>query len=311
MARQSNSEPPSDREILRKIEQQPKSSAKYKQLVREFGLRGGQERRELGERLNQLVKRGELVTVPGDRYAIPRKAGGRGAVVGRLSMHRDGYGFVTPEDGAPRGLAGDIFINPREIGDAMHGDRVLVDLTSVRPDGRGEGRILRVIGRAHETVVGVFHHGDRYNFVRPIDEKITLDIIIPRGQEKPAAEEHRGPRRKAEHRVIGDEARRKTQWDDLEGVVVDVEITDWPTTTQNPRGRVIEALGYENDFGVDVEIIIRKYHIPHRFPADVIEEAQAIEPVISHNEMRGRHDYRKQPIVTIDGETARDFDDAV
>jgi len=311
VARQSNSEPPSDREILRKIEQQPKSSAKYKQLVREFGLRGGQERRELGERLNQLVKRGELVTVPGDRYAIPRKAGGRGAVVGRLSMHRDGYGFVTPEDGAPRGLAGDIFINPREIGDAMHGDRVLVDLTSVRPDGRGEGRILRVIGRAHETVVGVFHHGDRYNFVRPIDEKITLDIIIPRGQEKPAAEEHRGPRRKAEHRVIGDEARRKTQWDDLEGVVVDVEITDWPTTTQNPRGRVAEVLGYEDDFGVDVEIIIRKYHIPHRFPADVIEEAQSIESLINAGEMRGRNDYRQQPIVTIDGETARDFDDAV
>ncbi len=314
MSRQAKADPPSDREILRKIEQQPKSSAKYKQLVREFGLRGGQERRELGERLDKLVQRGELVAVPGDRYAIPRKGGSRNAVVGRLSMHRDGYGFVTPEDRAPSGLAGDIFINPREIGDAMHGDRVLVDLTSIRPDGRGEGRILRVIGRAHETVVGVFHYGDRHYFVRPIDEKVTLDIIIPRGQEKPLTtadtEDHRGQKR-AQHRVIGDEARRKTPWDDLEGVVVDVEITDWPTATQNPRGRVIEVLGYEDDFGVDVEIIIRKYHIPHRFPADVIEEAQAIEPVISHNELRGRRDYRQLPIVTIDGETARDFDDAV
>ena len=314
MARQRTSDLPADREILRKIEQQPKSTAKYKQLVREFGLHGGQERRELGDRLEQLVKRGELVVVPGDRYAIPKKAGSRNAVVGRLSMHRDGYGFVTPEDGAPRGLAGDIFINPREIGDAMHGDRVMVDLTSIRPDGRGEGRILRVIARAHETVVGSFHYGDRYNFVRPIDEKITLDIIIPRGAEKPTTEDtedHRGAHKKAEHRVIGEEARRPTRGQDLEGMVVDVEITDWPTATQNPRGRVVEVLGYPDDFGVDVEIIIRKYHIPHRFPADVIEEAQSIEPVISANEVRGRRDYRQQAIVTIDGETARDFDDAV
>jgi len=313
VARQRTSDPPSDREILRKIEQQPKSTAKYKQLVREFGIRGGQERRELGERLTKLVKRGELLAVPGDRYAIPKAANNRNSLVGRLSMHRDGYGFVTPEDGAPRGLAGDIFINPREIGDAMHGDRVMVDLTSVRPDGRGEGRILRVIGRAHETVVGTFHYGDRYNFVRPIDEKITLDIIIPKGQEKPLTTEGAEGRehKKALHRVIGDEARQHSKWDDLQGVVVDVEITDWPTPTQNPRGRVVEVLGYEDDFGVDVEIIIRKFHIPHRFPADVIDEAQAIEPMISSAELRGRRDYRKQPIVTIDGETARDFDDAV
>ncbi len=310
MARQRDSHPVSDREILRKIGQQPKSTAKYKQLVHELGLHGGEERRALGERLDKLVQRGELVAVPGDRYAIPKSGAGKSAVSGRLSMHRDGYGFVTPDDGAARGLSGDIFIPPPEIGNAMHGDRVLVDLKSVRADGRGEGRILRVVGRAHETVVGTFHYGDRYNFVTPMDEKITLDIIIPRGQEKPFTtedtEEHRG-----KHRVIGDEARRTTQWEDLEGVVVDVEITDWPTPTQNPRGRVVEVLGYEDDFGVDVEIMIRKFHIPHRFPPDVIEEAQAIENVIPQRELERRRDYRALPIVTIDGETARDFDDAV
>ncbi|MGZ5757440.1 MAG: ribonuclease R family protein, partial [Burkholderiales bacterium] len=98
---------------------------------------------------------------------------------------------------------------------------------------------------------------------------------------------------------------------DLDGLVVDVEITDWPSATQNPRGRVVEILGQEDDFGVDVEIVIRKYHLPHRFPAEVIEEAQAIENIIAGPESRTRHDYRKHPIVTIDGETARDFDDAV
>ena len=102
-----------------------------------------------------------------------------------------------------------------------------------------------------------------------------------------------------------------TDWQDLDGVVVDVEITDWPSATQNPRGRVIEILGEETDFGVDVEIMIRKYHIPHRFPPEVIEEAQAIPSDIPEELLRHRRDYRELPIVTIDGETARDFDDAV
>jgi ribonuclease R len=112
-------------------------------------------------------------------------------------------------------------------------------------------------------------------------------------------------------RVIGDQAARHTDWQDLEGVVVDVEITDWPSATQNPRGRVIEILGEESDFGVDVEIIIRKFHLPHRFPPAVVEAAQAIENTIPVAELRRRRDYRHLPIVTIDGETARDFDDAV
>jgi ribonuclease R len=97
----------------------------------------------------------------------------------------------------------------------------------------------------------------------------------------------------------------------MEGLVVDVEITEWPGAAQNPRGRVVEILGYEDDFGVDVEIVIRKHHLPHRFPIDVLQEAQEFEPVIPALELRHRHDYRNLPIVTIDGETARDFDDAV
>jgi ribonuclease R len=110
--------------------------------------------------------------------------------------------------------------------------------------------------------------------------------------------------------VLGEEAARR-DWTDLEGVVVDVEVTDWPTPTQNPRGHVLEILGYEDDFGVDVEIIIRKHHLPHRFPGEVLEEASGIEPIIPSRELRHRRDLRNVPIVTIDGETARDFDDAV
>src|SRR5579864_6161165 len=314
----------SDSAILKKIERQPRHTAGYKQLVRELGVRGN-DRRELAERLRQLVARGELVQADGDRYAIPQAAKSKNALTGRLTMHRDGYGFVIPEnDEVRQRISGDIYIPPSAIGSAMHGDRVLVEIATIRSDGRAEGRILRVLGRAHPTVVGTFHYGPRYNYVRPMDEKITLDVIIPRGMELPEtktaedagdAEGKPGKKQKKQapvHRVIGEEVKhRAVAWEDLEGVVVDAEITEWPTPTQNPRGRVVEILGYEDDFGVDVEIVIRKYHLPHRFPGEVLEEAQAVEDIIAARELQQRRDYRTLPIVTIDGETARDFDDAV
>ena len=311
----------SDSVILQKIERQPRHTAGYKQLVRELGARGN-ERRELAERLRQLVARGELVQSDGERYSLPQASKNKNALTGRLTVHRDGYGFVIPESAeVQQRISGDIYIHANGIGSAMHGDRVLVEIAAIRSDGRAEGRILRVLGRAHPTVVGTFHYGPRYNYVRPIDEKITLDVIIPRGMEIPenttAENAGRAGGRKARrgapvHRVIGEEVKhRAVAWEDLEGVVVDVEITEWPTPTQNPCGRVIEILGYEDDFGVDVEIVIRKYHLPHRFPAETLEEAQAAEDIISARELQQRRDYRHLPIVTIDGETARDFDDAV
>jgi len=303
----------SDSAILKKIDRQPRHSAGFKQLVRELGVHG-EDRRELSERLRKLVSSGQLLQLDSDRYATPQAATGKNMVVGRLTMHRDGYGFVIPDakslDARVKAmLAGDIFIPPPAIGAAMHGDRVLVEISSLRDDGRAEGRILRVLGRAHPTVVGTFHYG-RQNYVRPMDEKIAQDIIIPHGMEYPQSESAGKPS-KSKHRVIGEEVARRNEWTDLNNVVVDVEIMDWPSATQNPRGRVVEILGYEDDFGVDVEIIIRKFHLPHRFPADVLEQAQSAEAIIPARELRKRRDYRNLPIVTIDGETARDFDDAV
>ena len=302
-----------DSAILKKIDRQPRHTAGFQQLVRELGVHGD-GRRELSQHLRKLVSRGQLVQVDSDRYATPQAATGKNMVAGRLTMHRDGYGFVIPDpksldDRLKVSLQGDIFIPPPVIGTAMHGDRVLAEITVVRPDGRAEGRIVRVVGRAHPTVAGTFHYGSRQNYVRPMDEKITQDIIIPRGMEYPE-EESPGKALKSKHRVLGEEARR-TQWTNLDGVVVDVEIIDWPTAHQDPRGRVVEILGYEDDFGVDVEIIIRKFHLPHRFPQDVLEQAQSAEAIIPAHELRQRRDYRNLPIVTIDGETARDFDDAV
>lgn len=308
----------SDSAVLRKIESQPKRSATYKQLVRELGLHGD-ERQRLANLLDQLVAKGALLEVESGRYALPQANAGKNMLVGRLSMHRDGFGFVTPEESSvpaalkPR-LSGDVFIPPPFIGSSMHGDRVLIEVSAIRPDGRAEGRIVRPVARAHPTVVGIFHYGSRHNYVTPFDQKITQEIIIPLGAQLPEASIAAPdlPRGKmAKHRVIGDDVARRKGGQDLEGVVVDVEITDWPTATQNPRGRVVEILGNEDDFGVDVEIIIRKYHLPHRFPAEVIAQAEDIPGTIPARELQRRRDYRDLPIVTIDGETARDFDDAV
>jgi ribonuclease R len=334
----------SDSSILRHIGRQPKKTASYKQLLRELSVRAD-GRRELADRLHSLVQKGELLEVDSDRYSIPQAAPNRNMFVGRLSMHRDGFGFVIPQANSlnpdlKARLAGDVFIPPPATGSAMHGDQVLVEITAFRPDGRAEGRIIRPVSRAHPTIVGIFHYGHRHNYVTPLDGKVGQEIIIPPGMENPAnvapppsaavvgeSRPHRrrqdalktagetpalpGKKQKSADRVIGEEAAHPTTWDDLDGVVVDVEITDWPSATQNPRGQVVEILGKEDDFGVDVEIMIRKFHLPHRFPPEVIGEAQAIEAVIPAPELKHRRDYRDLPIVTIDGETARDFDDAV
>src|SRR5690349_8986488 len=212
----------SDSIILKKIERQPKHAAGFKQLVRELGMRGD-ERKQLLRRLEKLVSGGQLLQVGGGRYAIPQASAGKNMVIGKLHMHRDGYGFVTPDPTAmderlKAKVTGDVFIPPPAVGAAMHGDRVLVEVVSFRPDGKAEGRILRTVNRAHPTVVGVFHYGRRENYVRPIDQKIAGEIVIPPGFENPEnlltaeaaenAEERPRRKNKTADRVLGDEAAR-------------------------------------------------------------------------------------------------------
>jgi ribonuclease R len=306
-----------DRELLRRIERSAGQRAGYKQLVHELGLGGGRERRMLVEQLDRLAARGELIKSDRDHWALPQAVSRDNLVAGRLDVHREGFGFVRPETRQATG-DDDIFIPPNEMNGAMQGDQVLVELDPPKADGRRSGRIARVLKRRNPTVVGTFHYAQQEhapgNFVKPIDERVTQPILIPFGLERPAATAAATP-----HRVLGDEAARKARRplvpDDgleaeMEGMVVDVEITDWPSPTRGARGRVVEILGREGDFGVDVEIVIRKHHLPHIFPENVLEEARAAAH-LDAGEAARRRDFRQLPIVTIDGETARDFDDAV
>jgi len=303
-----------DRELLRHIERSAGQRAGYKQLAMEFSLGGGRERRLLLEHLARLTAAGHLVKLNRELWGIPKTVTSRDTLVaGRLDVHRDGFGFVRLNDQKPG--EEDIFIPPREMGGAMQGDQVLVELAATRygmqRNGRGQGRVVRVLTRRNPTVVGIFHYAkggrERFgNYVVPFDERMTQPVAIPAGADGPEMGT-------AAHRVLGEEAAaaiRNYDSNNLEGLVVDVEITDWPTPVKPACGRVIEVLGREDDFGIDVEMVIRKHHLPRIFPDNVLAEARAVAH-LDAEEVARRRDFRHLPIVTIDGETARDFDDAV
>jgi len=303
-----------DRELLTRIARSAGQKSGYKQLVLELGLGGGRQRRLLLEQLARLTVRGELTKIDREHWGIPRPIGSDGTrgnlCAGRLDLHRDGYGFVRPNARQATGTE-DIFIPPNEINGAMQGDQVLVEVEPAKADGRRYGRIARVVERHNATVVGTFHYArsdrEQGHYVTPFDERMTQPILIPDGQEVPEIDEAATP-----HRVLGAGAAQKTleEHESLEGLIVDVEITAWPTLTKLAVGRVIEVLGSPDDFGVDVEMMIRKHQLPRIFPENVLVEARAVAH-LDLSEVERRKDFRSLPIVTIDGETARDFDDAV
>ncbi|MGE5568539.1 MAG: ribonuclease R family protein [Rhodospirillales bacterium] len=288
-----------DSDLIEHIAKSPHARASFKQLVRELGARGA-AREELESALARLAGRGDLVELRSGQYIVTSRS--REFAAGRLHMHRDGYGFVIT-DHSDDAIRGDIFIPPASAEKAMHGDRVLVRIGRIGSDGRAEGEIVRILQRAHFTVVGEFRVRTHGNFVIPHDDRIRQWIEILPGFELPA--------RGAAADRIGAPPLEVSDAADLDGMIVNVEILQFPDAHTNATGRVIEVLGYPDDFGVDVEIIIRKLHLPHRFPPEVIEQAQSIPSSIRADELAGRTDFRGMDVVTIDSETARDFDDAV
>ena len=284
--------------LFEHIARAPHARASFKQLVRELGAKGAR-REQLEEALRRLTQSGRLIELRSGHYVINGRS--RQYLAGRLSVHRDGYAFVIPDE-RPEWLEGDVYIPRESAAQAMHGDRVVAHIVHLTPEGRAEGVLVRVLKRAHPTVVGEFVIRRRGCYVRPHDERIQQWILIPEGMELP-------PLRPNVNRV-GVQTRPITSVEELDGMIVNVEVLDYDADG-DLVGRVIEVLGWPDDFGVDVEIIIRKFHIPHEFPPEVLEQAQRIPATIPEDELRHRRDFRQLDVVTIDGETARDFDDAV
>jgi ribonuclease R len=288
-----------DSELLEYVERLPHGRATWKQLLRELGSKGhGKD--QITHALERLTERGELVELRSGHYVSTRIS--RQYSTGRLNMHRDGYGFVI-SDQPITGIRGDIFIPPESAQKAMHGDRVLVRIGRIENDGRADGEIIRILRRAHAEVVGEFRVKRTGCFVIPHDDRIHQWIEIPEGLEI--------PRDTTGQDRVGVAAAELHGPEDLDGMIVNCEILEFPEDDDRAVGRVIEVLGHPDDFGVDVEVVIRKHHIPHRFPDEAIAEARAIPAEVSAEEIARRQDFRAYDIVTIDGETARDFDDAV
>lgn len=285
-----------DDALLQHISQLPHGKANLKHLSRELRVKGD-DREKLEAALDRLVERGELMEMRGGHYQATSR--GREFAVGRISVHREGYGFLI-SDKPIEGIAGDIFLPANSISGAMNGDRAIVRIARVEAGGRADGEVIRILKRAHPTVVGEFHRGARGYYVIPHDDRLREWIEIP--------DDLALPREKQLDRIGATPVEVKNAAD-LEGMIVNVEVLEFPGAGRGDKalGRVVEILGRPDDFGVEVEIVIRKHHLPNRFPADVVEQAtKLVQP-----SLEGRRDFREMPIVTIDGETARDFDDAV
>jgi len=245
-----------------------------REILRRVGLQK-EQRQEAREFVRDLAEEGRIVRIRGNRYGLPSKMN---LIVGRIKTHPDGYGFVIPEAEGEE----DIFISPRNLKEAMYGDRVVARIESIRRKGK-EGSIIRILERKTRKVVGKFMRAKNYSYVIPEDERILPEVFISEGETKRA---------------------RPNQ-------IVVVEITRYPTERARPEGRITHILGYPDDPEIVPQIIIHKYELPYRFTSTALKEAQNLPPAPSSHEHRNRVDLRGIPTFTIDGENAKDFDDAV
>ena len=245
-----------------------------KELLRDVSLKKDQ-RGTVKEVLQALLHEGKIVRIRGNRYGLPSKMN---LVIGKLKCHPDGYGFVISEKEGEE----DVFIGARNLREAMHGDRVVARVESVRKKGK-EGTIIRILERKVRKIVGKFMRGKNTSTIIPEDEKILQEVFIPEGATQRA---------------------RPNQ-------IVVAEITQYPTERARPEGRVVQILGDPDDPEVEVQIILHKYDLPHRFSSAAEREAQKLSQSPFPHEYKDRIDLRDVPTFTIDGETAKDFDDAV
>src|SRR6267378_2041322 len=259
-----------------------------KALGRKSGVRMG-----LNEALRDLERAGEIARIRKNRYVLPPTAD---LITGKLHIHQAGYGFLISEKpGEP-----DIFIAAENTGTAMHGDRVVARISRDAPHGRikgrREGRVIRILERAHDTIVGTLQHSRNFYYVVPDDPRLVHDVYVQPPRDRPSPTSAGLRRGKQTAATVGDK------------VVVRLEA--WESRHVNPDGEIIEVLGPASAPGVDMLSIIRKYHLPTEFPRDVLEQADRISEKIDARQLDGREDLRNEFIVTIDPDDARDFDDA-
>ncbi|MCK4509609.1 MAG: ribonuclease R [Desulfuromonadales bacterium] len=261
--------------ILNLLQQRANRPLSLKEIQETLDLSAG-ERKAIGKILKSMVKDGTLVQLKGGRFALPRKIN---LVVGTISVHRDGYGFVAPVDNKSQ----DVFVPARHVRPAMHGDMVVVRLERSLRTGRPEGRVIRVEQRAYQTLVGRYQADHGVGYVSPVDPHLQDDLLIPPG-------------------AAGDAK---------PGQMVLVEIESYPGYSRGAVGRISEVLGDARDPEVETRIAAIQFNLPYEFSPEAMAEASKVALTVGKMELAGREDLRHLNFMTIDGETAKDFDDAV
>ncbi|HHY42627.1 MAG TPA: ribonuclease R [Thermoanaerobacterales bacterium] len=227
--------------------------------------------------LNSMEKQGLIVKNRRGRYGVPEKMN---LIIGQLEGHPGGYGFLLPEN--PE--LDDIYVSREDMNGAMHGDMVLVrPKVPAKGSSKAEGEVVRILKRSHKTVVGTVERGKQYSFVVPDDKRIFYDLYVPKEKTNGAKN----------------------------GQKVVAKIIEWPQKRRNPVGEIIEILGYPEEPGIDILSIIKKYDLPLDFPEKVQKQVQQIPDEVLDEDLVDREDFRNQKIITIDGEDAKDLDDAV
>ncbi len=229
------------------------------------------------QELLALEQNGEIIKTRFDTYGLPEKMG---LVAGRFQLTSKGFGFVIPDN---KGDRPDVFIPPRALNGAMNNDRVLARIDNDIHGKKPEGEILRIIVHANNKVVGVFHQSGEFAFVTPDDKRIGQDVYVMKRHFNNAKD----------------------------GQKVVVEITEWPQNNRKAEGKVTEVLGNLGDVGLEILSIIKQNDLPLTFPEEVLDASYKVPKTIKKSELNGRRDLRDRTVVTVDGEDAKDLDDAV
>lgn len=246
-----------------------------KELSKVFDIKKG-DTKEFANLLAAMEQNGEVVKTRTEHYGIPEKMG---LVIGKFQGHQRGFGFVIAEEERP-----DIFIPADNVNGAMNGDKVLAKVLKEENKGKKcEGEIARIVERSNKTIIGTYEDSKNFGFVVADDKRIAQDIFIPKAERNGATS----------------------------GQIVIAEITQWPEQRRNPEGRIVEIIGDKGDVGIDILTIIKKHHLPEEFPPNVESFAENIVEKIPEEEYTRRTDLRDLRMVTIDGEDAKDLDDAV
>ncbi|QDC44261.1 ribonuclease R [Methylophilus medardicus] len=236
------------------------------------------ERDIFNRRLGAMERDGQLMRNRKGAFCLPDKIH---LIAGTVFGHSDGFGFLQPDDKTKN--PEDIFLGPKEMTLVMHGDRAMVRLAGLDRKGRPEGKLVEVLERANKTLVGRVIRAQGVTIVAAEDKRISQDVLIP----------------------------YHLDMDAQVGQIVTVELTEYPSSHSSPMGKIVEILGNYADSGMEIEIALRKHHLPHQFNPAAVKQAEDFPRTVQAKDYKGRKDLRALPLITIDGETARDFDDAV